>query len=190
VIQWIAISMRVLHRAVVAAVLDPNPSLSERDKGNQVATSDNVLLYGHRVDGSGSVWVDYGVMVRAIVGGLTIGSEDLHISAPPEILVPFLHPSFDELYLVALVKILSGADESARRMGRAIDWLDIAWRNTSSIDEDTRIVALRAGFEALFGVGDRTPAIREGSRGYWMRRIRRARPGPGRTSMAKSSPSH
>jgi hypothetical protein len=26
----------------------------------------------------------------------------------------------------------------ARRLGRAIDWLDLAWRTTTSIDDDTR----------------------------------------------------
>lgn len=152
--------MRVLHRAVVAALLDPNPSLSKKDAGHQVATSDNALVYGHRVDGSGSVWVDYGVMVRAVVGGLSIGSDDVQIAAPPEVLMPFLHPSMDQIYLDALVQVLGAGDDKSRRLSRAIDWLDLAWRNTSSIDEDTRIVALRAGFEVLFGVGDQTGSIR------------------------------
>lgn len=152
--------MRALQRAVVAALLDPNPSLSQKEAGHQVATSDNALVYGHRVDGSGSVAVDYGAMVRAVVGGLSIGSDDVRVAAPPEVLVPFLHPSMDEVYLDALVQVLVVGDEQSRRLSRAIDWLDLAWRNTSSIDEDTRIVALRAGFEALFGVGDQTGSIR------------------------------
>lgn len=153
-------SIRTLHRAVVAALLDPNPSLDDADAGHQVATSDNAIVFGHRVDGSGSVFVNYGVMVRAVVGGLTIGSEDVSIAAPPAILVPFMHPSIDGVYLDALIQALSTPDDNARRIARAIDWLDIAWRNTSSIDEDTRVVALRAGVEVLFGVGDKTPAIR------------------------------
>lgn len=152
--------LRAIHRAVSAALLDANPSLSDKDAGHQVATSDNALVFGHRVDGSGAVWVDYGVMVRAIVGGLSIGSHDVTIAAPPEILIPFLHPSIDEVYLNALVQMLASSNEQSRRLGRAIDWLDLAWRNTSSIDEDMRVVAVRAGFEVLFGVGDRTDPLR------------------------------
>jgi hypothetical protein len=154
-------SIRALHRAVVASVLDPNPSLSEKEKGHQVATSDNALVFAHRVDESGFVSVDYGVMVRAVVGGLQVGQEGVTIAAPPEIHVPFLHPSVDDVYLISLLSVLGKHDDDARRIGRAIDWLDLAWRNTSSIDEDTRIVALRAGFEVLLGVGDNTTDIRE-----------------------------
>lgn len=58
--------LRRLHSAVCAALLDSNPSLAEKDKGHQAATSDNALLYIHGVDPSGSVWVNYGVMVRAV----------------------------------------------------------------------------------------------------------------------------
>lgn len=76
-------SVRALHRAVVASVLDPNPSLAEQEKGHQVATSDNALVFGHRVDESGYVSVDYGVMVRAVVGGLQVGSEDVTIAPHP-----------------------------------------------------------------------------------------------------------
>jgi hypothetical protein len=141
--------------------LDPNPSLSEKEKGHQVATSDNALVFAHRVDESGSVWVNYGAMVGATVGGLQVGSADVTISPPPEVLVPFMHPSADDVYLDALLRVLPSQSDESRRMGRAIDWLDLAWRNTSSIDEDARIVALRAGFEVLLGVGDKTASVRE-----------------------------
>jgi len=46
--------------------------------------------------------------------------------------------------------LTSGALE-AGRIGRAIDWLDLAWRNTTSLDDDTRILAIYSGFEVLLG---------------------------------------
>lgn len=153
-------AVRELQRGVCAALLDPNPSLAEKDKGHQAATSDNALMYIHRVDASGSVWVNYGVMVRAVVGGLQIGSEDVTIAPPPEVHVPFMHRGIDDVYLDALLHVLEMSTDESRRIARAIEWLDLAWRNTTSIDEDTRLVGLRAGFEVLLGVGDKAGDIR------------------------------
>jgi hypothetical protein len=153
-------ALRGLHRGVCAALLDPNPSLAEKDKGHQAATSDNALIYIHGVDPSGSVWVNYGVMVRAVVGGLQIGSDDVTIAPPPEVHVPFMHPGIDDVYLDALLQVLQDSTDESRRISRAIEWLDLAWRNTTSIDEDTRLVGLRAGFEVLLGVGDKSDDIR------------------------------
>jgi hypothetical protein len=152
--------LRGLHGGVCAALLDPNPSLAEKDKGHQAATSDNALMYVHGVDTSGSVWVNYGVMVRATVGGLQIGSEDVTIAPPPEVNVPFMHAGIDDAYLDALLQVLGSSTDDSRRIARAIEWLDLAWRNTTSIDEDTRIVGLRAGFEVLLGVGDKSDDLR------------------------------
>jgi hypothetical protein len=102
----------------------------------------------------------HGVMVRAIVGGLQIGSDDVTIAPPPEVNVPFLHPGIDDVYLDALLQVLRDSTDDSRRISRAIEWLDLAWRNTTSIDEDTRLVGLRGGFEVLLGVGDRSDDIR------------------------------
>lgn len=154
-------SMGVLQRGVVVSLLDGNPELPGDDNGHAVATSDNAVLFGHRVDPSGHVAVNYGVMVRAVVAGLQIGHDDVTIAPPPETHIPFMHPSVDGLYLDALLRTLTKSEDSSRRLARSIDWLDLAWRNTSSIDEDTRIVALRAGFEVLFGVGDSTSVLQD-----------------------------
>lgn len=100
-------------------------------------------------------------MVQTLVGGLQVGTEHSQIRPPPELHVPFMHPPIDELYAGSLWEELSRDTDLGRRLGRAIDWLDIAWRNTASIDEDARIVALRAGFEVLLAAGDETRAIRQ-----------------------------
>jgi hypothetical protein len=144
--------MRLLRRAVVAALLDRNPpeiGKKEDSQGWHVATSDNALVYLHQLDGSGRVAVEYGRMVATMVGGLTIGEEHSRIHAPSELHAPFLGPDPDEVYLEALFTELTAGTPQARRLGRAIDWLDLAWRNTTSIDDDTRIGAIYNGFEVL-----------------------------------------
>jgi hypothetical protein len=153
---------RPLHRAVAAALLDGNPDgPSETREGWAVATSDNALMYGHRIGPDGYIAVRYGAMVQALVGGLQVGTEHSQIRPPSELHIPFMHPPLDDVYAAGLLEELSKGTDDARRLGGAIDWLDIAWRNTVSIDEDTRIVALRAGFEVLLNAGDTTSAIRD-----------------------------
>jgi hypothetical protein len=46
----------------------------------------------------------------------------------------------------------------SRRLGRAIDWLDLAWLNATGLTDDLRIPALRAGFEVLLD-SDRSMAL-------------------------------
>lgn len=89
------------------------------------------------------------------------GTEHGQICPPSELHIPFMNPPIDEVYAAALLEELSKRIDDARRLGGAIDWLDIVWRNTVSIDHDTRIIALRAGFEVLLGAGDRMSAIRD-----------------------------
>lgn len=127
------IHYRPLHRTAVPALLDANSNRTmEKQQGWAVATSDNALLYGHRLDPDGHIAVQYGAMVQTLVGGLQVGTDYSEIHPPPEIHVPFMHPSIDELYAAALWEELSKSTDRARRLGRAIDWLDIAWRNTVS----------------------------------------------------------
>ncbi len=154
---------RPLHRAVVAALLDGNPDgPSQKREGWAVVTSDKALMYGHRLGPDGYIAVRYGAMVQALVGGLQVGTDYSQIRPPSELHVPFMHPPIDEVYSASLLEELCKETDAARRLGGAIDWLDIAWRNTASIDEDTRIIALRAGVEVLLAAGDKTSAIRDG----------------------------
>jgi hypothetical protein len=144
--------MRPLRRAIVAGLLDRNPPAigkKEDTQGWHVSTSDNALIYLHQLDGSGRVAVQYGRMVELTVGGLTIGEEHSQIHAPSELHAPFLGPDPDNVYLDALHAELNAGTPEARRLARAIDWLDLAWRNTTSIDDDTRIGAIYSGFEVL-----------------------------------------
>ena len=148
--------MRPLHLAVVAALLDRGPpeiGKKEDTQGWHVATSDNGLIYLHQLDGSGRVAVQYGRMVELTVIGLTIGAENSQIHAPSELHAPVLGSDPDPVYVEALYAEMTTGTHAARRLGRAIDWLDLAWRNTTSINDDTRIVGIYNGFEVLLGGG-------------------------------------
>ena len=143
-------SMQALRRAVVAALLDGNPiEESPQPSGHGAWTSDNAVLFGHPVTGSGSVTVEHGAMVRTLVSGYRPGSAGSTIRPPTELHLPLLGQDLDPEYATVIYRLLVKGDDFAARLGRVIDWLDLAWRNTTSIDADLRIMALRSGFEVL-----------------------------------------
>jgi hypothetical protein len=154
--------MTPLRRVLVAAVLDGNPRVTEEDRqpGHSVATSDNALLYGHGLSPDGWVAVQYGLMVEMTVAGLRIGEEHSEIHAPAELHLPLLGGFVDEDYLAALWPVLTAETDEARRVSRAVDWLDLSWRNTTSITEEMRIMTLKAAFEVLFD-SDKVDELRE-----------------------------
>lgn len=169
--------MKPLRRAVLAAALDSNPvnaippeepssngdegeDVDDRD-GNAVYTSDSATLWGHTFSDREYVSVEYGLMVSALVGGIKLGSDQARIAAPVELHVPFLAGDLDAGYANALYGLLTVSDERSRLLGRAIDWLDLAWRNTTSISEGIRIACIHSGLEVLLGQPDDTQKLRK-----------------------------
>ncbi len=158
-------AMRTLSRAVLVALLagNPSPLLPEEERsgneGHMMATSDNAIGYGHPIGEDGYIAVEYGLMATTLVGGLNVHRTEQRIAAPVELHVPLLGRSLDGYYANAVYLVLATGTLQARRVGRAIDWLDLAWRNTVSLNLDLRIVALRTAFEVLFDA-TATPALR------------------------------
>lgn len=170
--------MGALRRAVLVAALDANPTRVEEDGEEEVnagwksCTSDNVVFYGHEIGPDGYTATNYGTLVTSLVGGLNVlyalGAEShdadetdeletripMQIHPPVELPKPMMYRGFDEDYAAALLELLEAGTDAARRLGRSIDWLDLAWRNTDSITHELRIVALRTGFEVLFDSDD------------------------------------
>jgi hypothetical protein len=56
----------------------------------------------------------------------------------------------DAEYAHAVWESIRRGTDAARRLGRAIDWLRLAWINVTELTNDLRMPALRAGFEVLF----------------------------------------
>lgn len=150
-------AMRTLGRALLVGLLDTNPDFLAKGEeplgnlGHGTVTSDNALGYGHPVQPDGGVAVEYGYMSRKLVGGLSIDDDHHKIHEPIELPTPMLSKDFEGYYADAAHRTLDRDTEESRRLGRAIDWLGIAWRNSESLRIDMRIVALRTSFEVLLG---------------------------------------
>lgn len=149
-----------MHRALVVMVLDANPSrlapADERD-GNEAyraMTSDNALVFGHPIGADGYVAAQYGAMIGTLSGGYNViadlGERSMRIRPPSDLMMPMGRPRVDGELADAVHRVITANNDAARRVHRAIGWLDLAWRNASSITPDLRIPALRSGFETLF----------------------------------------
>jgi hypothetical protein len=148
-----------MHRALVVLALDGNPSPFRSDEertGNEAycaMTADNALIYGHRVDESGYVAAEYGAMIRTLSGGYNVladrGKPPMRIRPPADLWMPTFRPRLDGELADAVHRLIRADSDEARRLHRAIGWLDLAWRNAASITVDLRIPAVRSGFEVL-----------------------------------------
>jgi len=60
----------------------------------------------------------------------------------------------DDVYANALYGLLSDLTDDSPDLPGAIRWLEVAWSNSVSVTVEARILALRAGFDVLFGGAD------------------------------------
>lgn len=160
------------RRALLLGALDVNVtpwrgSVDDYNWGWRTATSDSLFFAWHRVDPGGWVSTRTGAIITTLHGGLRIGEGDEVEGMPPSQFAPLLELPFpfmarepDLEYAEALFDILESDDARAQRLAAAIDWLDLACRNTTSISEGTRILLLKAGFEALLAAGYNLPTQR------------------------------
>lgn len=148
--------MGPLRRALIFGALSSNQSSlvpEDEQTGNEafgMLTSDHAQLWAHPFDEAGYTADGRGGMVHILAGGYNALAEDsIRFPYPAALYDPIFSrgPRWDvsRRTLTALLR----SDETSRRLRRAIDWLDLAWRNTDAIVSDLRIPALHSGFEAL-----------------------------------------
>lgn len=160
-----ATGLRTLHDAICVSLLDENPSravagmVDDYNAGHRMCTTENALVFGHRFDADLYTGFETGVMVVHRVGGPRIGQSEDVIEPPSEMHLPLLRPDFDEVYAQALHDVITELAEEDPDLPGAIRWLELAWTNSSVIDGAARVLALRAGFDVLFG-GASTAIIR------------------------------
>jgi hypothetical protein len=153
------VDVRLVHRALTIAVLETNdPIKAGEPEGNQAhgaMTSDNAIVYGHRIGAEGWVAAQYGAMVRTLSGGYNVFEEDgMRFRPPTDLHVSFWPSHLDAELAAGVHRCIAVDSDEARRLERAIGWLDLAWRNAEAITADLRIPAIRSGFEVLFDVDD------------------------------------
>lgn len=144
--------VRDLHRACVIAVLDGNQSsLDPKDArdpnaGHHAMTSDNAVVVAHGINlqhgFTGSV---SGSRVPRLSLGITLlepfypGAPPNQIAPPADLRIPLRTPRLDIEYANASWESIRRGDDAARRLGRAIDWLNLVWLNATGLTNDLRI---------------------------------------------------
>jgi hypothetical protein len=146
-----------LHDSVVVPLIDRNPSLGDPDHkedpnaGHRMCTTEHALLYSHRFDGDLYTGYETGTMVVMRHLGARIGEARDVIAPPSDLALPSLGLDFDAVYANALYDVLTNLADDDPDLPAAIRWFEIAWANSAVVDLQTRIMALRAAFDALFG---------------------------------------
>ena len=169
-------SLGDLRRACVAMVLNRNPSPllpeDERDlnAGHWMLTSDNAMLVAHGINREhGYTGTITGSRVPRTSLGVSVVDDPENPTARPRAVVPppadlripwFNRPTLDTEYAQATWESLRRGGDASRRLARAIDWLALAWLNTTAMTDDLRVPALRAGFEVLLDSEDAVPLAR------------------------------
>jgi hypothetical protein len=157
--------LSTLRDAVCVSLLDQNPSravagmVDDYNAGHRMCTTENALIFGHRFGDDLYTGYETGVMVVHRHIGPRIGDAESLIDPPSDMHLPVMRPEFDEVYAQALQDVITGLGEDDPDLPGAIRWLELAWTNSSVIDGAARVLALRAGFDVLFG-GAATATIR------------------------------
>lgn len=151
--------LSTLRNAVAVALLDLNPSRADEGEepanaAHAICTTENALLFGHRFGDDLYTAYETGTMVSMTHGGPRVGQDADLIQPPNDLMLPLFRPRFDVVYANALHQVLAEPADDAPDLAGAIRWLTLAWSNNASFDERGRILALRAGFDVLFGGAD------------------------------------
>jgi len=126
---------------------------AENNFGWGAITSDHALAFIHPIPQDSGIAVEFGFIIRKTVAGLIEGTRG-GVPKPIEIVDSLAPPDPDPTISTSVFEALVQDSERARRLGLAIGWLEVAWRNTEAISQDLRIVALLAGFEAILMEGN------------------------------------
>lgn len=151
-----------LARTLLVTVLDRNQSAltpsDERDPnaGHSARTSENAFIGVYDISYEGG-WTAtrFGSAIPVVDLGIPVNPDaDMprlpKLPTPAGLLLPSMERSFDQKYAQAAWDSLSRNTDAARRIGRAIEWLGLAWLNATGVAADLRIPAVHAGFETLF----------------------------------------
>lgn len=155
-----------LARTLLVTVLDSNQSAltpsDERDPnaGHSARTAENAFLGVNGISYEGG-WTatTFGSAIPVVDIAVPVDPDvDMprlpKIPAPAGLLLPSMERPLNQKYAQAVWDSLSRNTDASRRIGRAIEWLGLAWLNATGVAADLRIPAIHAGFETLFDSDD------------------------------------
>lgn len=145
--------IKALGAAVSFAVLDANDALASDDvnKGHFLATAENAAFYVQPIDEATEfiTHVKGGGLRRILVAGMKIGQEPIPL---PDATVPMARPIVLSGKLArAIFDLMGKHDDPARHVQIALEWHRAAMTNPEAVTLQQRLIALKTGFEALFG---------------------------------------
>lgn len=145
---------RAIWLATRFAALDANDQLGgeiEGVSGHLVVTADNATLILQPIDDeNGTATHVRGYLKRITTVAWKTGEAPIPL---PEDTVAMLGPVNVSSRLTRAVynKLISAETLETRRLRLAIEWHGMAMANTPSVTSQQRIIAIKTGFEALFG---------------------------------------
>jgi hypothetical protein len=119
-----------------------------------VSTTDNGVAWGHKIQDDGYVAAEYGFVSRTLHGGYNVlDAESERFPRSPDLHRPWV-ADLDGEYASAILAVITNGTDDGRRLSTAIEWLLVAWQNTSVMDGPIRVMALKIGFEVLLDASD------------------------------------
>ncbi|HEY6722628.1 MAG TPA: hypothetical protein VI197_01315 [Polyangiaceae bacterium] len=144
--------VRAIQAAVRFALLDYNDQVPrDYNTAYRLATSENGVLYRQPIDEVGrSVAHEMGGALKsALVGGWKIGERPVSLPDATQAIDRPVRVS--QCLSAAVYAGLLAEGQAAQRMAIAIEWHAVALANPRAVTLQQRIIALKTGFEALFG---------------------------------------
>jgi hypothetical protein len=144
-----------IRAAVGFAAFDANDRFfrhSRSNPGDSLVTTENTDLFIQPIDegGAGITHARDGFLRNVLTGGWKIGEKPLPM---PDAVMPLSErvPASTKLAKALFDELLAHEAKTPARISTAIGWHRAAMVNAPAVNLEQRIVALKTGFEALFG---------------------------------------
>lgn len=143
---------RAIQAALRFALLDYNDQVSrDYNTAYYLATSENGVFYRQPIDETErSVAHETGGALKStLIGGWKIGERAVSLPDATQVITRPVPVS--RCLAAAVYAALVGQGQAAPTMATAIEWHAVALANPKAVTLQQRIIALKTGFEALFG---------------------------------------
>jgi hypothetical protein len=152
--------INAIRAAVGFAAFDANDRLFGHrgvNPGDSLATTENTELFVQPIDeaSEGITHLREGFLRRVLIGGWKIGEKPLPV---PDAVMPLAEPvpASTKLAKALFDEVTAHVSNKSARISTAVAWHRAAMVNAPAVNLEQRIVALKTGFEALFGESDST----------------------------------